>query len=473
MHWLLRHSRLAFITLALLLSYALVGYFLLPYIIKSQIIPRVAEQLHRPVSVEDVEVNPFALSLRVSGFDIREPDQSPMIGFEEFYINLQTISLLRRAYVFDSIRFVLPYVSAKVSKEGRLNLLELLPSDNDPQPTAPPQDEKAPSQVPAIEISEFEIAQGVVEFRDESKPKPYALEIVPIHIALKNFYTKPGGDNSYAFTAELGKGETLEWEGTIALEPIRSEGTLSLSGVKLATFWNYVRDQYNFDLTAGTLQAKGRYRFDTATSPPDLRVFETGLHLSDIQLNEKGEADPIKVVPTLDVEGFDLDFRGRKVAIESVAMADGTDRVWINPDKSVNFATIFNPVKTNSTTEPLPSSPSSASAVPGEQGASWTILIRDAHVTNHTIHFEDRSLQTPAQIKIASLTAETHDVRIPLKGPLPLSVAMQVNETGQIHVKGSVVPSPFQADLTLGLKEIAIRPFQPYFEKFARIDVQS
>jgi Domain of Unknown Function (DUF748) len=473
MHWLRRHSRLAFIALALVLSYTLVGFFLLPYIIKSHIIPRVAEQLHRPVLVGDVEVNPFALSLRVIGFEIREVDHSPVLGFEEFFINFQAISLIHQAYVFDTIRLVLPYVSAKVSKEGRLNLLDLLPPENEPQPAAPPQDEKAPSQVPAIEISEFEIAQGVVEFRDESKPKPYALEIVPIHIALKNFYTKPGGDNSYAFTAELGKGETLEWEGTIALEPIRSEGTLSLSGVKLATFWNYVRDQYNFDLTAGTLQVKGRYRFDTATSPPDLRVFETGLHLSDIQLNEKGEADPIKVVPTLDVEGFDLDFRGRKVAIESVAMADGTDRVWINPDKSVNFATIFNPVKTNSTAEPLPSSPSSASAVPGEQGGSWTILIRDAHVTNHTIHFEDRSLPTPAQITIAALTAETSDVHIPLKGRLSLSVAMQVNETGQIHVKGSVVPTPFQADLTLGLKEIAIKPFQPYLEKFARIDVLS
>ena len=50
---------------------------------------------------------------------------------------------------------------------------------------------------------------------------------------------------------------------------------------------------------------------------------------------------------------------------------------------------------------------------------------------------------------------------------------MQLNGTGTIHVNGSVLPNPFQTDVTLALKDIAIRPFQPYFEKFARIDVQS
>ena len=37
---------------------------------------------------------------------------------------------------------------------------------------------------------------------------------------LKNFHTKPGGDNSIAFTAELGKGEMLSWAGTVSLEPM-------------------------------------------------------------------------------------------------------------------------------------------------------------------------------------------------------------------------------------------------------------
>ena len=151
--------------------------FLVPYLIKAYAIPAVAEKLKRPVLVKEVELNPFALSLRVTGFEIREADQSALLGFDEFFVNLQASSLIRRAYV-----------SARVSKDGRMNLAELVPPDGGSQPAAPPQAEKAPAEIPAIEIGEFEIAQRIVEFRDESKPKPYVLDIVPIHIVLKNFH---------------------------------------------------------------------------------------------------------------------------------------------------------------------------------------------------------------------------------------------------------------------------------------------
>jgi uncharacterized protein involved in outer membrane biogenesis len=173
------------------------------------------------VLVKEVELNPFTLSLRVTGFEIREADQSALLGFDEFFVNLQASSLIRRAYVFDTIRLTVPYVSARVSKDGRMNLAELVPPDGGSQSAEPSQAEKASAEIPAIEIGEFEIAQGIVEFRDESKPKPYVLDIVPIHIVFKNFHTKPGGDNSYAFTAELGKGETFSWAGTVSLEPIQ------------------------------------------------------------------------------------------------------------------------------------------------------------------------------------------------------------------------------------------------------------
>lgn len=468
MRWLLHPPRPAILAAVCLVVYTLVGFFLLPYIIKSQVIPSVAEQLQRPVSVADVEVNPFALSLRLIGFEIRELDQSPVIGFEELFINFQAISLLRRAYVFDSIRLVLPFVSAKVSKEGRLNLLDLLPPDKEPQPAAPPQAEKTPSQVPAVEIREFEIAQGVVEFRDDSKPKPYALDIVPIHIALKNFYTKPGGDNSYAFTAELGKGETLAWEGTISLEPIRSSGKFILSGVKLPSLWKYVQDRFRFTITDGMLTADAAYTLDTGADPLVVQIARANTQIQNLKITEEDGLDPVIVIPAVKVDGVDFDLAKQDLTVANVAVEQASWTAWLNPDGAVNYQELFAPgTSSAATTPPASASPSRKEEKP------WTVLLKQISLKDHAVDFEDRSLQTPARVKIASLTAETHDVHIPLKDPLPLSIEMRINETGQIRVTGSVAPNPFQADLTLGLKDIAIRPFQPYFEKFARIDVLS
>src|SRR5262249_12450429 len=153
--------------------------------------------------------------------------------------------------------------------DGHVNLTGLVPAKEpaagaDPAPSAE-ESTTAPStptkSLPAVEIGNFEIAQGMVDFYDASKPNAVSIDVMPINVTLKNVHTKPGGDNSYSFVAELGKDEVLDWKGTVSLEPMASEGTLSLSGVKISTLFQYVRDQFQFDIPTGTIQATGRYRF--------------------------------------------------------------------------------------------------------------------------------------------------------------------------------------------------------------------
>jgi len=468
MRWLLRPSRLAILALGLVGLYALVGFFLVPHLITAYAIPAIAEKLKRPVLVKEVELNPFALSLRLTGFEIREPDQSALLGFDEFFINFQASSLIRRAYVFDTIRLTVPYVSARVFKDGRMNLAELVPPEDGSQPVAPPQPEKTPAEIPAIEIGEFEIAQGVVEFRDESKPKPYTLDIVPIHIVLKNFHTKPGGDNAYAFTAELGKGEALSWAGTISLEPIQSSGKFSLSGVKLHGLWQYLHDRFRFDVIDGTVAADAMYAFDASATPIKLQVSQANVQVEKLAVREDGNLDPEMTIPSLSVRGIDVDLATHKVTVGTIRIERASFTAWLNPDGTVNYQQMFAPVDA---VEPPPAANSGSSKPKNEM--SWAIWLKEITLQDHSIDFEDRTLPTPAHVEVRALTVKTHDVRIPITAALPLEVGLQLNGTGTIRVHGSVLPNPFQTDVILALKDIAVRPFQPYFEKFARIDVQS
>jgi hypothetical protein len=468
MRWLLNPLRLAILALGLALLYTLVGYFLFPYLIKAYAIPVVAEKLKRPVLVKEVELNPFALSLRLTGFEIRETDQSALLGFDEFFINLQASSLIRRAYVFDTIRLTMPYVSARVYKDGRMNLAEIVPPEDGSQPAAPSQAEKTPAEIPAVEIGEFEIAQGVVEFRDESKPKPYSLDIVPIHIVLKNFHTKPGGDNSYAFTAELGKDETLSWAGTVSLEPIQSSGKFSLSGVKLHNLWQYLHDRFHFDVIDGTVAADARYVFDASGTPIKFHISQANVQVERLAVREDGSLDPEITIPALNMKGIDMDLAMHKVTVENIAVERGSFTAWLNSDGTVNYQQMFASV--DSVQPPPPEN----NALPKPRDEKpWAVWIKEISLQDHAIDFDDRTLPTPAHIEVRALTVKTHDVRIPITAALPLAVGMQLNGAGTIRVNGSVLPNPFQADVTLVLNDIAIRPFQAYFEKFARIDVQS
>ena len=473
MRWLLRPSRLAILALGLVLCYTLVGVFLLPYLIKTYAIPALAERLHRPVQVKEVELNPFALSIRVTGFEVREPDQSALLGFEEFFVNFEISSLIRQAYVFDTIRLTVPYVSARVSHEGRLNVTELVPPADEPGTAPPTKDSAGPSSIPAVQIGHLEIAQGIVEFYDESKEKPISMEILPLGIVLKNFHTKPGGDNTYAFMAELGTGQILDWKGTVSLEPIRSEGTVSLSGVKIPTFFQHVQDRFNFDIPSGTIEAKGQYLFDAGTSPVTLVLSDTTVYLRDIRLVEKGDVDPVIMVPSLDLDGIHLDLRARTVTISSIAMANGSDRAWRNPDGSINLQSLFAPVTSDSSSPPTVTPQAKIPAPHAVDEKSWSLSIKEVGVTNHSIHFEDRSLALPVHVNVTGLSAKTHDFEFPITKPIPLTVEHRLNETGKVAVDGQIIVKPFQLDLSLALKNIELQPFQPYVEPFARIAVDS
>ena len=78
---------LAISALTLLLVYTLVGFFLVPHILKAHVLPAVSEQLRRPVTAKEIEFNPFVLSLKMTEFEIQEQDATPIIGFQEFFIN--------------------------------------------------------------------------------------------------------------------------------------------------------------------------------------------------------------------------------------------------------------------------------------------------------------------------------------------------------------------------------------------------
>ncbi|MEK6532571.1 MAG: DUF748 domain-containing protein [Nitrospirota bacterium] len=454
---------------AFLLLYTIVGFFLLPYLITTYAVPKFAETIRHPLVVREVAVNPFELSLRIAGLEIRETDQTPMVGFEEFFVNFQAVSLFRLAYVFDAIRLTMPYVAVKVAPNGHLNLLDLVPPDSPSDQPPPAKMPEQPGAIPAVQIGVFEIAQGIVEFRDESKPRPVAIDIVPIGIVLRNFHTKPGGDNTYSFAAELGKGEVLDWKGTITLEPIRSEGTLALSGVKIPTVFQYVQGQFNFDIPTGTIDAKVPYRFDMGTAPLDFIVSDAFLHLADVGLVEKGDVDPVISIPAFGIDGIQVDLRQRKVSIVSISLTNSSDRVWLNPDKSLNLQALFAPVESGSAAEKpaLAASPK----VPVKESAPWSVAVKDVQIKNHTIRFEDRSLPSTMQAKVVVKSARSHDLAWPITGPIPLTVNQTINDTGTFTLDGQMVVSPFQADFTLALKNLGLAPFEPYLEQATSIGV--
>src|SRR5580658_1942657 len=72
-----------------LLIYTVVGFFVVPAVIKSQMLKRLPALTKRQAAVEQVKCNPFALSLTIRGFSLKEANGDVFSSFDEFYANFQ------------------------------------------------------------------------------------------------------------------------------------------------------------------------------------------------------------------------------------------------------------------------------------------------------------------------------------------------------------------------------------------------
>jgi hypothetical protein len=463
---LTRPRLLAGLVVGLVGLYALVGFVLLPYLIKEYGVPAASEQLQRPVVVREVAFNPFTLALRLNGLEVREQDQTPIIGFEEFVVNLRATTLFFQTLGFDEIRLVMPFVAARVNREGKLNLLGLVPSSD--KAAAPVETATGePKRMMPLEIELFEINNGIVEFRDESKAKPISMDIVPIHISLRNFSTTQGSDNAYAFTAEVGKGEALAWEGTVSLEPLESDGKVSLSGVKLKTLYQAVQDRFQFDMQQGELALSAMYHFDLRGQAPRATVKGGKLAIRGLAIGERGLPEPLVSIPVADVEGIQFDLEKRSIRVEKVHTADARFDAWMDAGGVVNLQQLFAPAGSSGekATEPVSANKKTASE-------PWTVGVDVVEIKNYQAKFEDRTLTTPGVLEVDALDVTVKDVRIPFTKPLPVGLSLKLNRTGHVDVRGLVGIEPMKADLEIKITQIAIHPFQPYLDRFLDADVR-
>ena len=73
--------------------YVLIGFLGVPWIVGKVMVDTAQEKLGREVTVEKIKCNPFNLSLTIQGLDFPDRPGSTMLGFDEFYANLQASSL--------------------------------------------------------------------------------------------------------------------------------------------------------------------------------------------------------------------------------------------------------------------------------------------------------------------------------------------------------------------------------------------
>ena len=125
-------------SVVVLIVFTFFGFFALPYLLKYIVETQATKLLHRQTTVQEVQFNPFHLTLQVKGFDIKDRNGSdPFVSFEELALDLEAASVWERGPIVRDVLLKAPQVSIVRNEDLSYNFSDLL-TEFAAKPETPP-----------------------------------------------------------------------------------------------------------------------------------------------------------------------------------------------------------------------------------------------------------------------------------------------------------------------------------------------
>jgi len=454
----------------LLLFYAVAGFLILPPIVRSVAVKQLSRQLDRDVSIQKVDINPFALSATIRGLLIKDKDGGPFVSWDEVYVNFQLASFFGKAWVFKEISTTRPFVHVQMNRDYTFNFSDILAKFATNSPAAAPQ---TPARPFVLHVGRLRLGGASAALADFTPREPFKRTVGPLDITLENFRTDPDNKNPYAFSGTTDAGETISWRGFFYLDPLRSAGELKLSHFTLNKYAPLYQDLVRFEIRGGSLALDAKYRFELDATNRVAAVDDSAFALRDFKLGAPGDTNNLVDLPLLDVTGASADLESRRATVDWIG-ADGA-KIFLRRDRdnSINLVELARPA------EPAANAPgailfllrsvTNAVAMLLNSTNQWTGTVRQVAVTNCALHLEDLANPRPAKLDLSGITLDAKNLSNLPGTNLTAEFSLRWNTNGSIKTAITASFQPMTADVRVDLDRLDLTTLDAYLA--SRLDL--
>lgn len=351
------------------------GFLVLPPVLKSVLISQLSQALHREVAIETIDINPYALSARIAGVSVKDQAGGEQVGFDELFVNLSSFSIFQAGIVVDEIRLQGPRIAVARLEGNRYDISDLL--DEWMKPKDEPE-----KPLPRFSLNNIQVLGGKLVFDD--RPEGVKHTVDALNFSLPFVSSLPYQAEILvepAFSAVIDgsplalKGHSKPFAGSH-----ESELNLDLAGLDLARFQPYVPDAIPLQLKSGKLDSELKVVFKELSDG----VFSLGMvgsaHLSDLALNEAGDGT-LLAWKRLDIELAQADLINRDIGLRRVQL-DGLDaQLAVNRQGQLNVLRILDRLQG--------SAPGKAEVAPSGPPLKWSL--GEFILSNGLVRWQDES----------------------------------------------------------------------------------
>jgi hypothetical protein len=436
--------------------------------VKAGAAKRLSSLLNREVVIQRVVINPYILSAAIRGFVIRDSDGEPFVSWNEAYGNFQLVSFLGKPWVFKEIRVTEPFARVQINQDRSLNFEDLVKkfSALPPQPV----EKKKPL---FVRISRLEIIGASASWTDLTPSAAFRRRLGPVEITLTELRTDPNSKDPFSLSGTTDSGEKFSWTGHFVLNPLLSEGQLSLTGLSLSRYAPLYQDLVRFEIKEGVLDLASAYRLGLGASNNIAEVSQAMLSVKSLKVAEKNSERNLAELDKLIVNDVNGNIVKRTAEIASFLAEGGRLDLTRGQNGKINLLEMVRPAET-ATNAPR-------SVMLALQGITnvfaflrlstnlASAVLHQLEVTNCVVGWEDLATARPVNLRLDDIALTGRELSNLSGSNMTAAISLRWNTNGAVRTETTAQLSPPAADVTLALTNVELAPLAPYLEPFVNL----
>ncbi len=450
------------------LLYLAMAGLLLPRMLTQKLPGMMSEKLQRPVTLEEIRMNPFTLRGVVSGFAIGEDPKlagvvrGPFFKIEALTIDLDPIqSLISWGVCLDRFEIKGPFIS--LYRDGsQYNFDSLAAALIQPGASKAPADEE--KQIPKLRIKAFSVQGGSFCFKEKRG----------------NQFCEYPANNELNFSATnfvLGKGKNpvmLRFKGPggglltlnmqLGISPLDMAGELAIEKTDLRKLSLFFDDKIPANLTRAMADIHTDF-FVRATDSGFAWGSSNGkIEFNKLELTHHGDA--FITVERFSLDQIQTDSVNRSLSMGPLVLDDWTVKMVLEKEGNLDLVSYFSPSREEG---PVALEPSKTAPKDDSAETQWGWSLAGITLTNGRIHFTDRMVQEQVSWKLVPITLTTGPLDHEMKTPIPVTLGTRINETAPLDIEGEVDGKTGNTRAHVGLKDLDLGWVLPYTQSSLRL----
>ncbi|MCM8818736.1 MAG: DUF748 domain-containing protein [Candidatus Omnitrophica bacterium] len=397
--------------------------------------------LKRNISIEQLKLNPYKLSLHIRNLFISEKENNDtFFSSPKVDCRISFLSLIKAKLVISDFYIAHPYIKIMRYEKNSYNFSDLLRRRT-------LNNEK---KVFYFSIHNLKIEDGVIIFDDIPLKRIHTIK--KINFTLPFFSNSPFLVKKYtqpSFSAIVNK-TLIKIEGKI--KPFSNfqeiEFNVNVNNLDLSKYFVYIPLSLNFNIVSGYLNGNFKISFINPIRKKTSLILKCVSELLNLEIVDISNYHFLKIPKFKMICSFDL----LNKEIEFSELSTISPEIWIVREKDMNF-NIFKvfPAKKLSKEKGIFEKP-------------LKFNLKNIIISDGKIFFFDRTLTNPPNIKLNNVIIKCNEISNKKDRVGHFYFSGETDEQEFIKISGTASSNPILSEGTLKIKNLLLKKYFPYYK---------